>query len=69
MEFTGLKNPSLKVLPLDIMYSGSLMDGEDLMVSIATPKFKQKQQRTDNKFVLSPITCSLAYLCPRMQNK
>ena len=39
------------------------------MLSIATPKFKQKQQRTDNKFVLSPITCSLAYLCPRMQNK
>ena len=30
------------------------------MVSMATVKFKQKQQRTGNKFVLlrSPITCS-----------
>ena len=30
------------------------------MVSMAKPKFKQKQKRTDNKFVFltGPITCS-----------
>ena len=70
VEFSGLKNPSLKTLPVEIKYSESLMDWDDLMVSMATVEFKQKQQRTDNKFVLlrSPITCSELLVCENAQH-
>ena len=56
----GWRIPVWRSSPLDIMYSRSLMHWENRMVSMAKPKFKQKQKRTDNKFVFltGPITCS-----------
>ena len=52
VEFFGLKNPSLKALPLlEIIKSGSLMGLEAVMVFVADPNSKQMQhsktRRTD----------------------